>query len=136
LYEFRIHEKNIRLDIDNKNDIKVNADIEMLKTVMRNLISNAVKFTDRGGQLSISAVSNRKYAIISVSDTGIGMESEIMDKLFDLKTSFSTQGTDGEKGSGIGLMLTRDFVERNKGQLSVESTPGKGTTFKFSVPLA
>jgi signal transduction histidine kinase len=136
LYELRIQEKEIKLQIDNKEDLEVTADADMLKTVLRNLVGNAIKFSKRGGRLSISAIPDNKKAIISVSDTGVGMKPEMIDKLFDMKTSFSTQGTDGETGSGIGLILTRDFVERNKGRLSIDSTPGMGTTLKFTIPLA
>ncbi len=136
LFEIRLNDKGIKLNITNEDDFIVYADEDMLKTVLRNLVSNAIKYTGRGGTLSISAAANHTKAIISVSDTGIGMKPELIDKLFDMKTSFTTNGTDGETGSGIGLILTHEFVQKNKGRLSVDSSHGKGTTFKFTLPLA
>lgn len=115
-----------------------NVDIEMLKTVMRNLISNALKFSYEGGSITISSENtNDDFITISVKDTGKGIKPEDQDKLLDANSHFTTYGTNNEKGSGLGLMLSKDFVELHGGKLWFESEgEGKGTTFHFSLKAA
>ena len=107
----------------------------LLKTIFRNLISNAIKFSKENGKITISGESNNNELLISVSDEGIGMDKETMNLLFsDTKISSKT-GTSGEKGTGFGLKLCKQFVEMNKGKIGVKSEPNKGSTFFFTIPI-
>lgn len=108
-------------------------DIDMLKTVVRNLISNAMKFSFAEGTITVSSHMDGDFVIISVKDTGKGIKKEDQDKLLKQNTHFTTYGTNNEKGSGLGLMLCKDFVELHGGKLWFESEEGKGTTFFFSL---
>jgi len=101
---------------------------------LRNLISNAIKFTPKKGKVEVNALTNDKYAEISVSDNGTGMTKETTAKLFRIDANLSTQGTENERGTGLGLILCKEFVEKNGGKIWVESESGKGSTFKFILP--
>ena len=114
----------------------MHADIESIKSVVRNLLSNAIKFTGSGGAITIFAEEWKDFVEIAVRDTGVGMSKEIKEKIFDLSTRHSTPGTDREKGTGLGLILCKEFVERNSGDISVSSTPGEGSTFRFTLQKA
>ena len=127
--------KNITLTIHNKDKPKVYADIDMTRTIIRNLLSNVIKFTDHKGSISITIDKIPKYASISITDNGIGISKEIIENLFDINTTVTMEGTDGEKGSGLGLILSNEFVLTNGGKLSIESEPNKGSTFTFTLPL-
>lgn len=115
--------------------IHVNAHRNSVNTVIRNLISNAIKFTPRGGTITLNVSQRNGEAIISVADTGVGMRPEVIAKLFRIDAKHTTKGTAEEKGTGLGLILCREFVEKNKGRIWVESTPGKGSEFCFSLPF-
>jgi signal transduction histidine kinase len=108
----------------------------MTRTILRNLISNAVKFTRRNGKVKIVARISHKFVDISVSDNGIGMSPTSISKLFRLDANMSTRGTDNEKGTGLGLFLCKEFVEKHGGKISVVSDAEKGSTFNFTMPLA
>ncbi len=137
LHEVAMKAKNISLHRDyHGQDIQVYADANMLNTVMRNLLSNAVKFTPQGGSITVGYHVHRKECIFSVKDSGIGIDEDKMATLFDLGHTYIRTGTASEKGSGLGLVLCKDFVERNNGRIWVESVAGEGTTFYFSVPVA
>ena len=116
--------------------IQVNADKEMISTVLRNLISNAIKFTHPKGKITISAVDKKNELTISVSDTGVGISKEGIDNLFKINEKYSTPGTQNEEGTGLGLILCKEFIEKNNGKIWVESKVGIGTTFYFSLPLS
>lgn len=111
------------------------ADENHVKVVLRNLISNAIKFTDTNGHITLNAECIENKVIISVEDTGKGMTDEEIGKLFYIQTHFSQRGTQGENGAGIGLLLCKELVELNGGKLWISSSPGKGSTFYFSLPL-
>lgn len=111
------------------------ADKEMISAVMRNLISNALKFTQTGGCISISAFSKENEVIITISDNGVGLPEDRINKLFILSESYSTPGTNNEKGTGLGLILCNEFIKKNNGLIWVESEIGKGSSFSFSLPL-
>jgi signal transduction histidine kinase len=111
------------------------ADKNMVKTILRNLISNAIKFTNKNGSVNAGASVTVNNVEISVCDSGIGMTEETMAKLFRLDANLSTHGTENEKGTGLGLILCREFVEKHGGKIWVESEPGKGSTFKFIIPF-
>jgi len=117
-------------------NIQVNADYEMISTVLRNLISNAIKFTQPEGKITISASDKQNQVIVSVSDTGVGISKERIDNLFTISDGYSTPGTQNEKGTGLGLILCKEFVNKNHGKIWVESKAGTGTTLYFSLPLS
>ena len=126
--------KNIGIAYTETEGINVYADNDMLKAILRNLISNAIKFSNSLGQINISAIQNETNVSITVSDNGIGMIPETMNKLFDLTQIHSSQGTDGEKGTGLGLILCQEFVERHSGKIWVQSQFGIGSEFSFELP--
>ncbi|MCK5171115.1 MAG: ATP-binding protein [Bacteroidales bacterium] len=107
----------------------------MLKTIFRNLVSNALKFTDRGGAIEISENDEEGLKEISIRDTGIGIDPKDIKKLFKLDESFTTEGTEDEIGTGLGLILCKEFVEKHSGKISVESKVGFGSKFVFTLPL-
>ncbi len=111
------------------------ADENMVKTILRNLLTNAVKFTHSGGTVDITATNSDKYIEISVTDTGIGIEPENCRRLFRIDEQYKTSGTNNEEGSGLGLILCKEFVEKNNGKIRVESKFGKGSSFKFTLPI-
>lgn len=127
--------KNININNTTKDDVYIYADKDMLKTVMRNLVSNAIKFTHTGGTISINAVEKAGFIVISVSDNGVGIETERLNKLFDISQRQTTRGTEKESGTGLGLILCKEFVEKSGGKIWVESEYGKGSNFKFTIPL-
>ena len=126
--------KNI--EINNLIEMRqiVTADRNTILTVLRNLISNAIKFTNNAGKISIKSLIENNQIVVSVEDNGRGMDEEILNKLFSEKHILTNPGTDNEKGSGLGLKLCKEFVEMNKGKIWVESTDGKGSIFSFSLP--
>jgi signal transduction histidine kinase len=118
------------------NDINFIADIDMFKAIFRNLLTNAIKFTNNNGQIDIYAESNRTDITITVSDNGIGIKPENISKLFDISQIHSTTGTAHETGNGLGLVLSKEFVERHGGKIWVESEYRKGSNFKFTLPIS
>ncbi len=147
-------DKNIVLNFLEKEEIIVHADLNMVKTILRNLISNAIKFTKSNGEINVYASQNDRFIEITVSDNGVGIDEETQNKLFKLETNKSTYGTEetqnklfkletnkstygteNEKGSGLGLILCKEFVEKHGGEIWVESELGKGSAFKFTLPL-
>ena len=127
--------KGIEIVIDIPDKIALLADTNILQTVIRNLVSNAVKFTNKEGQVFITARSSSNKSItIAIKDTGIGMDASMVQQLFSNHTSSNRLGTGGECSSGLGLQLCKEFVDLMKGQIWVESVVGKGSTFYFSIP--
>ena len=110
------------------------ADNEMVKLVIRNLISNAIKFTTAGNEITLDAMIDEGIVTVSIKDDGLGISNEDQDKLFKLE-NFSTSGTSNERGMGLGLLLCKDFVEKNNGKIWFESELEKGSTFFFSLPI-
>jgi signal transduction histidine kinase len=108
----------------------------MVKTIMRNLVSNALKFTNKGGNININVEENPESAIVTVSDNGIGIKPEDLTKLFDISKVLSTSGTEEETGTGLGLLICKEFVEKHNGKIWVESISGVGSDFKFTLPLS
>lgn len=127
--------KNIETIIDIANDIEVYADSDHVNLVIRNLLSNALKFTNSGGEVRLSATIKSSHCEIVVTDTGVGMSAQSIENLFNTQTSSSRAGTAGEKGTGLGLMLCKDFIEKNGGEIWAESKEGAGSTFYFTLPL-
>jgi signal transduction histidine kinase len=127
--------KNIELKSYISETLTIVADKNMLRAILRNLITNAVKFTHKNGQVQVNARTYENQVEISVSDSGIGMSAETMAKLFRIDANISTRGTENEKGTGLGLFLCKEFVEKHDGRIWVESEEGKGSTFKILLPL-
>ena len=127
--------KSITINYFVEDNITIFADIDMLKAVLRNLVSNAIKFTNTGGQINIYVEKNNSNITIAISDNGIGIKSENLTKLFDISQIQTTTGTAEETGTGLGLVLCKQFVEKHKGKIWVESEYGKGTVFKFTLPV-
>jgi signal transduction histidine kinase len=129
-FEKRAIEKGVRLinEVEEKKELW--ADINMVRMILRNLISNALKFCDHGNIITIRADEEGEFTTVQVIDTGRGMDEMVMANLFSFKRS-SQVGTRNEKGTGLGLTLCKDFIEKNKGTIWVESEPGKGSTFSF-----
>lgn len=129
--------KQIKLIYDISNNMMVYADVNMLTTIIRNLVSNAIKFTPSGGEIVISARQFEKepnFVYISVKDSGVGISEENQSKLFKIDKSFTTLGTHQERGTGLGLILVKEFVEKHGGKIWVESELGKGSVFSFTLP--
>jgi len=132
-----MHDHRQRKQIElkkNNTDILLYADPNCLKTVLRNLLSNALKFTPESGSVSIFSEDKNEEVLVAISDTGIGIEEEHISRIFDENSYFTTKGTSKEKGSGIGLSLCKDLINRHNGKLWVESEKNKGTTFYFTLP--
>lgn len=130
-----IQDKNLTVSVDLDESVLAYADVNQLGTILRNLISNAIKFTPTGGSVTLTATSTDQHQIrLAVADSGIGMGPELLEKLFRLDQKVSRPGTEGETSNGIGLLLCQDLVKRQGGQLSVESAEGSGTTFSFTLP--
>ncbi len=130
LFEQGLLAKNIKVENNTSTNININVDEAALSTILRNLISNAIKFTDRGGEVFINTENKDGKSWISIEDKGIGMTDNKIEKLFDLNNK-SMNGTEGERGTGLGLTLVKELVELNKGVLKVDSTLGKGTVFSI-----
>ena len=111
------------------------ADEYMITTVIRNLVYNAIKFTPREGEIAVSGEAGEDVVEIRVSDNGVGIPRENLEKLFRTDIHLSTSGTDKETGSGLGLILCKDFIEKNGGDISIESTENRGSTFIFTLPV-
>ena len=126
--------KNQKIINHISNDISVYVDEEMINTTIRNLISNAIKFTNEGGEVNISSNSKNGFVEVIIADNGVGIAEKDILKLFRIDETFSSIGTANEKGTGLGLILCKEFVNQNGGEISVESELGKGTKFKFTLP--
>ncbi|OFX88061.1 MAG: hypothetical protein A2W99_11080 [Bacteroidetes bacterium GWF2_33_16] len=135
LIKNKLDSKNISLYIDVPSKLDVFADENMINTVVRNLISNAAKFTNENGEIRISCNAEDKICTVSVSDNGIGISKEHLDKLFRIDQHHTTPGTQNEKGSGLGLILCKEFIQQNGGTIKVTSEPSKGSTFSFSLNI-
>jgi PAS domain S-box-containing protein len=126
--------KNLIIHTEVPGNIVTTFDKNMIATVLRNLISNAIKFTGHAGNIYVSVADQQESVLITIKDTGVGIDENDLKKLFRLDTHFSTRGTEGEGGTGFGLILCKDFVERHNGKIIVDSAQGKGSIFSFSIP--
>ena len=128
-------QKKIMLSSTLRKDVFIYADRNMIMTILQNLVSNAIKFTKRRGKVMLEAKEKDDKVFISVSDTGIGITKENIAKLFKINSAFTTQGTDKEKGSGLGLIICKEFSDSINGIISVQSKPGKGSKFILTLPV-
>ncbi len=138
LLQESIKRKNLTLKINSSDECEIEADKNMIETVIRNLLSNAVKFTPNGGEITISTeirkAPKNSGLLFTIHDNGVGIPPEAKDKLFTLTENVSTTGTEQEAGSGLGLILCKEFIEMHGGKIWAESEPGKGSTFYFTIP--
>lgn len=134
LYEEAANQKQLELTINISEDIFVYADKYMIDTIIRNFVSNSIKFTEPGGKIIVKGIINGDNAEVSVTDSGIGISIENQKNLFRIDEQFRREGTAKEKGTGLGLILCKEFIEKNNGVLWVESEEGNGSRFSFTVP--
>lgn len=127
--------KQIQINHDIPDELILIADEDMLNTIIRNLITNAIKFTKKGGTISINAVQTYDFAEITVADNGVGMNESVRNNLFKLDAAHSTPGTENEAGTGLGLLLCKEFIEKNGGTIRVESEENMGSKFIFTLPI-
>jgi PAS domain S-box-containing protein len=127
--------KSISINFIQSDEMEIYADKDMLMTILRNLISNSIKFTHSEGRIDIFTVRHQEFIEITISDNGVGMNEGTRNELFKLGANTRTYGTENERGSGLGLVLCKEFVEKHGGQIWVESEKGKGSDFKFTLPL-
>ncbi|HEX3008296.1 MAG TPA: HAMP domain-containing sensor histidine kinase, partial [Bacteroidales bacterium] len=127
-------QKKIDLNVSVSEDISIVVDHNMFSAILRNLISNSVKFTPQDGKISISATTDTKKTTVIVSDTGVGITAPDLKKLFKPEISFSSVGTDNEHGAGLGLNLCKELVKKHGGEIWVNSKTGKGSDFCFTIP--
>lgn len=127
--------KNIQINCLAADKLSIVADVDMFKTIMRNLVSNAIKFSHSGGVIRINSEESPEYLTLSISDDGVGIAPDDLVKLFNISKVHSTKGTSDEKGTGLGLLLCKEFVEKHGGKIWVNSEAGKGSTFFFNLPM-
>lgn len=132
-YKIETEKKKISIVFDNTEKSYVLADEQMIKTIIRNLLSNAIKFTPENGEITIKIKKLKNEIHVAIKDTGIGIKDEDKEKIFKIDSNFTTSGTSKEKGSGLGLILSKEFAERNNSRIWFESEEGKGSTFYFSI---
>ena len=137
LNNYYIHiakQKGIQLKSKLPNELNVFADSNMIETVLRNLMTNALKFTPEGGTISVEVLNKQKLCEIRIKDTGVGIPKEDQSKLFKIEAHLTTEGTNKERGSGLGLIICNEFIQKNNGTIEFESAKGKGTTFIIKLP--
>jgi signal transduction histidine kinase len=128
--------KEIQIQLDIDDEARVHCDYNQISSVLRNLVSNSIKFTTGGGSVLISSRAIKDEYVITVSDNGVGMEQNKLDLMLRQRIGYTTKGTDNESGTGLGISLIAEFVEKNGGKLIGSSRPGHGTSFSFSLPVA
>lgn len=136
IYQVNLSSKEIELHLNVEDNIRIRADLHTIATVFRNLISNSIKFTPRSGSITISALSYNESVTIQLQDTGVGMDCQKLSTLFQLQGQRSTYGTEKEKGTGLGLVLVKEFTELNQGKITIESNPSGGTMVKLTLPAS
>ena len=134
IYSGNLKKKNISLSLEINESLIAFADSNMVEIIFRNLISNAIKFTRSSGKIIIASKVTEKYIEINIIDNGVGIRPDVLNKLFKIDESISTLGTQNERGSGLGLILCKEFIELNGGKLTVNSKAGEGSVFSFSLP--
>jgi two-component system, sensor histidine kinase and response regulator len=127
--------KGLTMIFDSNEDVKIRADKNMLSTIIRNIFSNATKFTKKGGSITILLSKDDKFANVCVKDTGIGIKPENIDKLFKVNENYKTHGTNNEEGTGLGLILCKEFINKNGGDIYIKSKFGEGTQVSLILPL-
>ena len=135
LFRGKADSKNIKLSSYVDIGTYAYIDKNMIRTVIRNLVSNAIKYTPKGGEVGAKASLNEEFIYITIFDTGVGIPKENIDNIFRIDTNISTQGTDDEEGTGLGLIITQEFVHKNNGEITVSSNEGEGSEFTIKLPV-
>lgn len=136
LFQMAVSEKNISINKNYSEDNNAFVDRHMINTVIRNLLANSIKFTKEGGEITLATERKDSQLLVSIKDDGIGMTKETIDGILSQSTIKSSDGTSGEKGTGLGLILCKEFISKNNGELKIESGPGKGSIFSFTLPIS
>lgn len=134
IYNPQLNQKNINMQKDCPCDLTIYADESMIETILRNLVKNAIKYTNPKGKIILMATQKNGYVEISVKDNGIGISKEKKDVLFSLSNVLSTKGTQGETGTGLGLQIVKEYIKIHGGEIWVESEQNKGTKITFTIP--
>ena len=127
-------DKNIVISNLVDPELSLVADKEMLETIIRNTMNNSIKFTPDGGKITVSSHRDNRGIVICVEDNGVGIAKDNLEKLFQIDSNYKTKGTNGERGTGLGLVICKEFVDYHKGEIWVESVLGEGTKFFISLP--
>jgi signal transduction histidine kinase len=135
LFQTLFRQKELNLTLVNPTNQKIYADRNMLNTILRNFVSNAIKYTTIGGNIILETKINGDIFNLTVSDTGVGIESENINLLLHSSESITTVGTNGENGTGLGLKLCKEFIHMHNGELNIHSEIGKGSVFGFEIPV-
>ncbi len=135
LFRGQAENKNIKLVSNVDIGMYASIDKNMIKTVIRNLISNAIKYTPKGGEVGVKAIKKDNFVYVTIYDTGVGIPKENLKKIFSLDSSISTQGTEDELGTGLGLIISQEFIKKNGGEISVTSEESKGSEFTIKLPV-
>ena len=131
--QLHAHMKNVRIHIVAEEHLYGHADKDMIEFVVRNLLSNAIKFSYRDSEVYIKATAGKEQIKLQVLNSGIGLSATKIQKLLQTNASITRRGTEKEKGTGLGLLISKDFIEKNGGNLQIESEPGKGSCFSFCI---
>ena len=131
---YMAEQKNITLTTEMDSNVSLFVDKDMINTVIRNLITNAIKFTPVGGTIKLKTQAHDDNVTITVVDTGTGMEKSMVDKLFRINEKVSLPGTNNEPGTGLGLILCKEYIDKHGGSITVESEVGKGSSFTVTIP--
>lgn len=135
LLSYMAQSKGVKIEQNISEEIVVRTDKDAMSMILRNMVCNAIKFSSKGDLVKINATRQNGNILLKIEDTGIGMSPDIMEKLYDLKGEKIKRGTNGEKGSGLWLVLCKELIEQNKGSIEVESELEKGTTFSIFLPV-
>ncbi len=136
LIEVSAFKKNITIETQASENDTVYADEFLVNTILRNLLTNAIKFTHAYGKITISTTKKDDYLEIAIQDTGVGIEPKNIKKFFKIDSKITNSGTENEKGTGLGLILCKEFVEMHGGTIWIKSKIGKGSTFYFTLPIS
>jgi len=135
LVQLHAHMKQVNIEINIDETLTAHADKDMVEFIIRNLLSNAIKFSQRNSMVYVKAFSNNDFLTIQIIDNGIGLSENRVKKLLEKNTTLTRRGTEKEKGTGLGLLISKEFIEKNGGHLQIKSEPGKGSTFSFDMPV-
>jgi signal transduction histidine kinase len=135
LVQLHAHMKQVLIKYTIEAELTAKADKDMIEFIIRNLLSNAIKFSQRNSRVEINAYSNNNFITIEIIDSGVGLNEIKIKKLLEKNTTLTRRGTEKEKGTGLGLLISKEFIEKNGGQLQIKSEPGKGSVFSFILPI-
>jgi signal transduction histidine kinase len=135
MFSASLARKQIKIHSHVNRNLKISTDKSFLQTVLRNIVSNAIKFTNRDGEIALSASKNGESFLFCIRDNGVGMDAVTIEKLWKFTRPYTSKGTEKEKGTGFGLLLCKELVEKQGGRIWVESELGRGSIFYFTLPV-